>query len=85
MYKISIPNKKVMNKLESYIQQRENIRKKLDSLKENPRKNCGAHPLKGKLEGKWACWLGSNIRAMYIVDDLNKIIIITSIGTHKIY
>ena len=42
MHSISIPNKKVMNKLENYIQQRKSIREKLDSLKENPRKNWGS-------------------------------------------
>lgn len=85
MYIISIPNKKVRSQLEDYIKQRNSIKEKLNLLRDNPRKNCGAHSLKGKLQGKWACWLGSNIRAMYLIDDLRKIVIITAIGTHKIY
>ena len=85
MYKISIPNKKVKNKLEDYIKQRNNIKERLDSLREDPRRNCGAHPLRGNLKGKWACWFGSNIRAIYIIDDPDKIIIIIDVGTHKIY
>ena len=67
MYSISIPNKKVINKLETYIQQRKSIKEKLDSLKENPRKNCGAHPLKGKLEGKWTCWLYSRPQHLLLI------------------
>ncbi len=82
---ISIPNKKVRNQLEDYIKQRNSIKEKLDLLRENPRKNCGAHLLKGKLQGKWACWLGSNIRAIYIINDMDKIIVIADVGTHKIY
>ncbi len=54
-------------------------------LKQNPRLQCGAHPLKGKLVGKWACWLGSNIRMMYEIEDINQLIIVESIGSHKIY
>ncbi len=85
MYIISIPNKKVRNQLEDYIKQRNSIKEKLDLLRGNLRRNCGAHPLKGNFKGKWACWLGSNIRAIYIINDLDEVIIIVDAGTHKIY
>ena len=58
---------------------------KLDRLKINPRKECGAHPLHGKLKGKWACWLGLNVRMTYIIDDVKRIIWVEDVGTHKIY
>ena len=64
---------------------RKGIKDKLRQLKENPRREIGAHPLHGKLTGKWACWLGSNIRMIYKIDDVQKEIIIEAIGSHKIY
>ena len=85
MYTISNSNKKTERKLEEYILQRQDIPAKLDRLKEDPRKECGAHPLKGPLKGKWAAWLGSNIRIVYVIDEFNKKIIIVAIGTHKGY
>ncbi len=33
---------------------REDIKEKLDRLKEEPRRSNSAHPLHGKLKGKWA-------------------------------
>ena len=62
---------------------RENI--KLERLKENPRERIGAHPLHGRLKGKWSCWLGSNIRIIYSINEINNKIIIEAIGSHKIY
>ncbi len=85
MYKIFISNKKVKKKLNRYISERRDIPSKLDRLKTNPRKECGAHPLHGKLKGKWACWLGSNIRMIYVIDDKNQIIFAEDVGNHKIY
>ena len=61
------------------------IKDKLERLKQNPRKEIGAHPLHGKLTGKWGCWLGSNIRMIYEIDEKNKEIIAEAIGSHKIY
>jgi len=49
------------------------IKEKLDKLKIDPRRNLGAHPLHGRLEGKWSCWLGSNIRMIYSINDIEKI------------
>ena len=85
MYEIVTRNKRVEKKLVDYISSRKDILNKLERLKLNPRRECGAHPLKGKLEGKWSCWLGSNIRMTYKIDDHFKQIIAESIGTHNIY
>lgn len=85
MYKIFTANKKTEKILQEYISQRKDIKNKLDLLKLNPRKSNGAHPLHGRLDGKWACWLGSNIRAIYNINDKKGIIIIEAVGTHKIY
>ena len=84
MYKLAA-KKRIRKKIEFYINQRRAISEKLERLKNNPRKACGAHPLHGDLKGKWACWLGSNIRMTYSINDQNKIIIAYSIGTHNIY
>jgi len=85
MYKIFTANNKTEKILRKYISLKLNIKNKLDLLKLNPRKYNGAHPLHGRLKGKWACWLGSNIRLIYNINDNEKIIIIQAIGTHKIY
>lgn len=71
--------------MKKYISQNSKIKNKLDKLKNNPRKEIGAHPLHGKLKGKFACWFASNIRAIYIINEKTKSIIIQAVGTHKIY
>lgn len=71
--------------MKEYLSFRNDIREKLDRLKIEPRKANGAHPLHGRLEGKWSCWLGSNIRMVYIIDDEEELIIIEAVGSHKIY
>ena len=58
MYEIYPGNKRVEKKLNKLIKTRKDIVEKLQRLKEDPRKNVGAHPLHGPLAGKWACWLG---------------------------
>lgn len=85
MYKIHAANKRVEKRLEEYIKLRRDIPSKLDRLKLNPHRDLGAHPLHGRLKGKWGCWLGANVRIIYSIDDINKIIFIEAIGTHKIY
>lgn len=85
MYEIYIANSKTEKLLLNYISMREVIREKLDKLKENPKRANGAHPLHGKLKGKWACWLGANIRMIYIIDEIDKKIFIEAVGSHKIY
>ncbi len=85
MYELIVANKRVKNKLREYIKRKPSLRNILDRLRINPRREAGAHPLKGILSGKWGCWLGMNIRAIYIIDDSQKRIFIEAIGTHKIY
>jgi len=85
MYSIETFNKKVQKELEEYVSSRIGIKNKLKRLEVNPRKENGAHPLHGKLAGKWACWLGSNLRVIYIIDDKSKVVVIEAVGTHKIY
>ena len=85
MYEITTRNKNIEKRLEEYFNMRRGIREKLIRLKENPRKEIGAHPLHGKLIGKWGCWLGSNIRMIYTIDDSKKLIIMEAVGSHKIY
>jgi mRNA-degrading endonuclease YafQ of YafQ-DinJ toxin-antitoxin module len=85
MYQLFTANSKTEKILREYINSREDIKNKLDRLKENPYKSNGAHTLHGKLAGKWACWLGSNIRMIYTINLQNNSIIIEAIGTHNIY
>ena len=85
MYEVHPANSKVEKVLLNLIKQRKDIAEKLKRLAEEPRRNVGAHPLHGRLAGKWACWLGSNLRIIYVIDDLNKKIEIEAVGTHKIY
>ena len=85
MYNIYSSNKKVEKKLDYFLSIRKDVIQKLERLKINPRRECDAHPLHGKLRGKWSCWLGSNIRMKYIIDDQKMIIWIEDIGSHKIY
>ncbi|MFH1593000.1 MAG: type II toxin-antitoxin system mRNA interferase toxin, RelE/StbE family [Candidatus Woesearchaeota archaeon] len=85
MYEIYLANKKVERILDKLTKTRKDIVEKLQRLKEDPRKNVGAHPLHGPLAGKWSCWLGSNLRIIYIIEKNNKRIEIEAVGTHKIY
>jgi len=85
MYEIKPANKKTEKKINEYKERRNDIYRKLEALQENPREANAAHPLKGRLAGKWACWLGSNIRIVYFINEENKWIEIENIGTHKIY
>lgn len=85
MYEIFIANNKTEKLLEHYIKERQDILSKLQRLKQSPRTEIGAHPLHGRLAGKWSCWLGSDIRMVYSIDDSSKRIIVEAVGTHKIY
>jgi len=82
-YILSTVNKKTEKRLSEYLALREDIKEKLDKLRENPRRANSAHPLHGKLQGKWSCWLGSNIRLIYTINDKERLIIIYAIGTHN--
>ena len=59
------------------------IAAKLEKLKNEPRRELDAHKLKGKLEGKWSCSLGYDIRMVYEIDDQNKEIVVVAVGSHK--
>ena len=85
MYEIYTANNKTEKRLEKYVKSRHDIITKLQRLRESPRTEIGAHQLHGRLAGKWSCWLGSNIRMIYSIDDTNKKIIVEAIGTHSIY
>ena len=85
MYKIATASKNVEKRLRKYLEMRNDIAGKLDRLRNNSRGELGAHQLYGRLEGKWSCWLGSNIRMIYVIDELNKTIIVQAVGTHKVY
>jgi len=85
MYSIYTANSKTEKRLGEYVSFRQDIKEKLERLKQEPRKANSAHQLHGRLKGKWSCWLGSNIRLIYIIDDINKRIIIEAVGSHKIY
>ncbi len=72
MYSLFTANSKTEKILKDYVCSRKDVKDKLDRLKENPCKSNGAHKLHGRLNGKWACWFGSNIRAVYIIDEIKK-------------
>ena len=84
MYELYPANRRVERKLDNLIKTRKDIIEKLKRLKEDPRKNVVAHKLHGRLAGKWSCWLGSNLRIIYIINDSEKKIEIEAVGTHKI-
>jgi len=84
-YKIFTANKKTEKIISEYILSRNDIRNKLDRLKMDPRRVNGAHQLHGRLKGKLTCWLGSNIKTIYSINERDKIIIIEAVGTHKVY
>ena len=75
MYIITTRSKKAEKQFYSILNSRQGIPKKLEKLKENPRKELDAHKLKGKLQGKWSCSLGGDIRMVYEIDDDNKEIV----------
>ncbi len=85
MYTFVVANTKTEKRLRDYISLRNDVKYKLDRLSIEPRKANGAHLLHGTFVGKWACWLGSNIRMIYIIDDKQRKIIILAVGSHKIY
>ncbi|MBI2541712.1 type II toxin-antitoxin system mRNA interferase toxin, RelE/StbE family [Candidatus Woesearchaeota archaeon] len=85
MYEIYTANNKTEKLLQRYIKERQDIAGKLQRLRQSPRTEAGAHPLHGRLASKWSCWLGSNIRMVYSIDDSNKRIIVEAVGAHKVY
>ena len=85
MYKLTTRSKRAEKQFYDILDSRKGIPEKLEKLKNDPRRELDAHKLKGKLEGKWSCSLGWDIRMMYEIDDENKEIVIVAVGSHKIY
>ena len=85
MYELVVEIKRVKKKLDKYLKQRKDISLKLKRLCFNPRYELGAHKLHGELREKWSCWLGGNLRIIYVIDDENKVIRVEKIGPHNIY
>lgn len=83
MYSLTVRSKKAEKQFYEMLNSREGIKGKLEELRNNPRDKFNAHKLKGKLEGKWSCRLGYDIRLVYEIDDKNKEIIVVAAGTHK--
>ena len=57
MYKLTTRSKKAEKQFYEFVNLRKSVPEKLEKLKEDPRKYLDAHKLKGKLEGKWSCYL----------------------------
>jgi len=85
MYKITTRSKKAEKQLYAILEARPIIRGKLENLKEDPRGVLNAHKLRGKLEGKWSCYLGWDIRLVYTIEEDNKEIVVYAAGSHKVY
>jgi len=83
MYKITTRSKKAEKQFYKFLDKK--ISKKLEMIKIDPRRKLGAHMLKGKLLGKWSCWLGANIRMVYEINEEMKEIVVVTVGSHKIY
>lgn len=62
MYEFYVVNNRAEKNLHEFIEKRNDVKDKLNRLKSDPRREAGAHPLHGRLKGKWACWLGSDIK-----------------------
>ncbi len=85
MYRLTTRSRRAEKQFYSIIEARPSIKEKIKQLQEDPRRYLDAHKLKGKLEGKWSCYLGGDIRMIYEIDDDNKEIVIVAAGSHKIY
>ena len=85
MYEFTTRSKKAEKQFYEILNLREDIKEKLMRLKNDPRRELDAHKLKGKLEGKWSCWLGGDLRLIYEIDDENKEIVVVAAGSHKEY
>ncbi|PIN80711.1 type II toxin-antitoxin system mRNA interferase toxin, RelE/StbE family [Candidatus Woesearchaeota archaeon CG10_big_fil_rev_8_21_14_0_10_30_7] len=85
MYEFTTRSKKAEKQFYEVLNSRNDVKEKLQRLKNNPRKELDAHKLKGKLEGKWSCWLGGDLRLIYEIDDENKEIVVVAAGSHKEY
>lgn len=84
MYTFRAVTKKVKRKL-FYIKKSSRVRTRLQLVRVDPRRNSGAHKLKGKLSGAWSCVLAADVRMVYEIDDEEHVIYVLKIGSHKIY
>ena len=75
MYNLTTRSKKAEKQFYEVLSSREAIRTKLEMLRNDPKGQFNAHKLKGKLEGKWSCYLGYDKRIVYEIDDENKEIV----------
>jgi len=80
-----VGTKKKVNQLDALKEIRKDVEDKLRRLTEDPRRESGAHMLKGRLHGLWSCWLTSKIRMIYEIDDEQALIKIVTIGGHEVY
>ncbi len=87
MYTITTRSKKAEKQYYRALHSRSRpcIPEKLEKLRENPRTACDAHKLKGRLQDKWSCSLGYDIRMVYEIDDENVEIVVVAVGSHKVY
>ncbi len=85
MYKITTRSQRAEKQFYEVLKSGHNVPEKLEKLKQDPRRELDAHKLKGKLDGKWACSLGYDLRLVYEIDDGNKEIVVVAAGSHKIY
>ena len=83
MYDFTARSKKAEKQFYEILNSREIIKIKLEMLRKDPRGQFNAHKLKGKLDGKWACYLGYDIRLVYEIDDTNQEIVVVAAGSHK--
>ena len=83
MYSFTTRSKKAEKQFYEILSARPIIKEKLKELQSDPRKQFNAHKLKGKLDGKWSCYLGYDIRLVYEIDDTSKEIVVIAAGTHK--
>ncbi|MAE13541.1 hypothetical protein CMO92_03170 [Candidatus Woesearchaeota archaeon] len=83
MYSFTTRSKKAEKQFYEVIKQRKGIKEKLQELQKDPHKKLDAHKLKGKLAGKWSCYLGGDIRLVYEIDNEKKEIIVCAAGSHK--
>ena len=85
MYRLTTRSRRAEKQFYDVLNSREGIPEKLEKLKIDPRRELDAHKLRGKLDGKWSCSLGGDIRMVYEIDDKNKEIVVVAVGSHKIY
>lgn len=83
MYKLATRSKKAEKQFYDALNSRKDVAAKLNKLINNPRNELDAHKLKGKLEGKWSCSLGYDLRMVYEIDDDEKEIVVVAVGSHK--